>query len=221
MTMSIRAIGTAGVLCGLLLAGCGETSTSETAAKPNGPSKEGEKLLLSSAPAEALEVKAAREEAATDEEVVVVGRIGGSVDPWVEGLAAFTVVDNSLKACSDIPGDKCPTPWDYCCESSVGQSRTLVKFVDESGAVIDTDARELLGVSELQTVFVKGKAQRDADGNLSLLATGIYVQPESGLDHDHSTGDGHDHDHEHHDGEEGHGHDHDHEGHHDDETSES
>ena len=37
------------------------------------------------------------------------------------------------------------------------------------------DARELLKVKELSTVVIKGKAKRDADGNLTVLANGVYV----------------------------------------------
>jgi hypothetical protein len=36
---------------------------------------------------------------------------------WIEGRAAFSLVDQSLKACSDVEGDDCPVPWDYCCET--------------------------------------------------------------------------------------------------------
>ncbi|MCA9053648.1 MAG: hypothetical protein KDA75_07410 [Planctomycetaceae bacterium] len=199
-----RSLGT-WLCCGatLVCLGCGGSTTPEpSAAEIRTPSEAGKKLLLAEAPTGAVDVKAAREQAAADQEIVVVGRIGGSVDPWVDGMAAFTIVDRSLKACSDIPGDKCPTPWDYCCESDVGQARTLVKFVGEQGEVITTHAQELLGVSELQTVYVQGKAQRDADGNLSLVASRIYVQPGTGAVHLHEDA-GHNHAHEHH-------HDHDH-----------
>ena len=79
------------------------------------------------------------------------------------------------------------------------KARLLVKLVDESGKLVNTDARTLLGISELQTVYVKGKAQRDADGNLSVLASQVYADrgddaptAQAGADHDH---DHHDHSH--------------------------
>lgn len=164
----------------LIIAGCsGDTSTTNSSAPvaPTGPSAAGKALLLDSQPDGAKEVLAARNDAKDDEEIVVVGRIGGGTDPWVQGMAAFSIVDNSLKACSDIPGDKCPTPWDYCCEADLPKARTLVKLVGADGNVIGTDARELLGVHELQTVYVQGRARRDAEGNLSVLASRIYVAP--------------------------------------------
>lgn len=38
------------------------------------------------------------------------------------------------------------------------------------------DARKLLNVKELSTVVVKGEAQRDEAGNLTVLASGVYVK---------------------------------------------
>ena len=138
---------------------------------------DGSAYLLNEEPAGAQEVIAARESAADGDDVAVVGRIGGGKNPWVEGQAAFTLVDNSLKACSDIPGDKCPVPWDYCCETpKLPTSTALVKVVDDNGDLVKADARKLLGVTELSTVVVEGKAQRDEEGNMTVLARHVYVK---------------------------------------------
>ena len=51
-------------------------------------------------------------------------------------------------------------------------------MVDNKGDAVRTPARELLGVKESQTVVVRGKAKRDDKGNLTVLATGVYVRPE-------------------------------------------
>ncbi|MGI9430409.1 MAG: hypothetical protein ACR2NM_17235, partial [Bythopirellula sp.] len=137
---------------------------------------DGSKFLLSTEPEGARDVIAVREAAADGDDVLVVGRIGGGENPWVEGRAAFSLVDNSLKACSDIPGDMCKKPWDYCCETDkLPASTALIKVVGEDGDLVRTDARKLLNVKELSTVVVKGKAQRDDTGNLVVLATGVYV----------------------------------------------
>ena len=121
---------------------------------------------------------ALRKNAQNEDAVVVVGRIGGSRDPWVEGRAAFSIVDLSLKACSDIEGDKCKIPWDYCCQTDLLPKATvLVKVVDNSGSLVETDSRELLAVKELNTVIVNGTAKRDDAGNLTVLASRIYVKP--------------------------------------------
>ena len=202
----IMALAFLGLAAGLL-AGCGSgDSASQTAASV---APIGKAYLLASEPADGKDVVAAREAAKDGEEVTVVGRIGGDTTPWVNGMAAFKIVDPAAKSCSDIPGDNCPTPWDYCCESDLGQKTALVKVVGADGKPVSTDARELLGVKELQTVVVTGKAKRDDAGNLTILAEKVYVRP--GGDKP-AAGDGHGHEgHEHGHGHEGH--DHSHEGH--------
>jgi hypothetical protein len=48
--------------------------------------------------------------------------------------------------------------------------------VDEQGKTLPTGARELFGISELTTVVVRGKASRDDKGNLTVIASGLYVR---------------------------------------------
>ncbi len=153
--------------------GCTQESAEQTSAS----SVDGAMFTLSNEPEGAKEVIQVREDAEDGDEVVIVGRIGGGENPWIDDRAAFTIVDNSLRACSDIPGDGCKKPWDYCCETpKLPTSTALVKVVDESGDLVQTDARQLLNVEELSTVVVRGKAKRDDDGNLTVLASGVYVK---------------------------------------------
>lgn len=160
----------------VLAAGCGRQQTVETPPAMEPPS--GAQYLLTEEPQNARDVIAVREDAQDEADVTVVGRIGGSRDPWVEGRAAFSIVDLSLKACSDIEGDECKTPWDYCCQTDLLPKATvLVKVVDESGNLIDTDSRKLLSVEELDTVVACGKAKRDGAGNLTVLTNKLYVMP--------------------------------------------
>ena len=160
----------------LVFAGCGGASSEPAPAASSAP--ESSTYLLGAEPAEAKDVIAARTDTKNDEAVVVVGRIGGDMKPWIEGRAAFSIVDRSLVPCNEREGDDCPTPWDYCCDTDkFPEAKALVKVVDEAGKLVGTDARELLGVKELQTVVVKGKAQRDEAGNLTVLADGVYVRP--------------------------------------------
>ena len=186
--------------------GCSSNPDVETPTTSESSSS-GTKYLLSSAPADPRDVIAVRESAENDQDVVVIGRIGGGTDPWVEDMAAFTLVDRSLAACTDIPGDNCPTPWDYCCVTDqLPGATTFVKVVDDQGQIVPTGARELLGVSELQTVVIKGKARKDADGNVTVLASGVYIDPTNPgqVKHEHAAHDhehaGHNHDDHHHDG---------------------
>lgn len=131
--------------------------------------------LLKKEPKDAKEVAAIRGKAKHGEEVVVIGRIGGRQNPWIKGAAAFSIVDRSLKSCDEIPGDTCPTPWDYCCEADLAKSTVFVKFVGADGKVVKQDARKLLKVKELQTVVIKGTAQRDKQDNVVILASGLFL----------------------------------------------
>ncbi|MFI4874523.1 MAG: hypothetical protein ACIALR_04270 [Blastopirellula sp. JB062] len=164
-------------LISLLTLGCAAEPSAQTANTATGPSAAGAEYVLSSEPAGAIGVAEARESAEDAKDVVVVGRIGGSANPWIEELAAFSLVDTTLKACSDIPGDACEKPWDYCCATDqLPTSTALVKVIDAQGEVVKQDARQLLGVKELSTVVVQGKANRDEDGNLTILASNIFVK---------------------------------------------
>ncbi|MDX1946979.1 MAG: hypothetical protein SFU86_16370 [Pirellulaceae bacterium] len=154
------------------LAGCGTPAAPPASA---GPSAEGQAFLLATEPAAAKGVKEARASAKDADEVTLVGRIGGDAKPWIEGQAAFLVVDSALKPCGADEG--CPTPWDYCCDADqLPNNKAIVKFVDGSGKTVATDARQLLGLKELQTVVVHGRAQRDEAGNLTVLADGVFVR---------------------------------------------
>ena len=164
-----RGMMSAFLMTGLALTmGCGQNATTTSTA-----SGEDSRYVLSSEPAGAESVMAARENVQDGEPVAVLGRIGGEANPWVDGLAAFTIVDPSLQPCTD----GCETPWDYCCDTdALPKATATVKLVDATGQVLGKDARELLKVKELTTVVVKGRAKRDSAGNLTVLADGVYVK---------------------------------------------
>lgn len=156
-----------------VLIGCGQSPMQEKA----GSAKiDTAKYILSSEPEGAQNVSAAVKDAQNDQEVVLVGRIGGSTNPWVEGIAAFNIVDTSLRPCSEIEGDSCPTPWDYCCDINVlPQSTATVKLVDEQGQPVMADAKEAFGLKELQTIVAHGKVKKGKD-SFVVLADKIYVR---------------------------------------------
>ena len=132
--------------------------------------------MVDSEPAGAIPVGEARESTEDGQDVTLVGLIGGSSDPFVEGLAAFTIVDPKVPYCA--PDEGCPTPWDYCCtQDQVKDNIATVKIVDEVGRPVVHGARGLLGVKELSTVVVKGKAKRDDQGNLTVSANQVFVRP--------------------------------------------
>lgn len=180
MTNNSWLVGTVLAL-GAFVVGCGQAPT---ASAPQAsqvspvPSAAGKEILLTEEPTDAKPVADAREGAEDGAEVTVLGRIGGGVNPWVEGRAAFTIVDPKVEYCQ--PGEGCPTPWDYCCKTDqLPGNRAMIKVVNSAGETVEEDARKLLGVKELQTVVVKGKAKRDEAGNLTVLAERVFVMPET------------------------------------------
>jgi hypothetical protein len=163
----------------MLALGCGQkTSQSGNSAspqRPSAPSAEGAKFILAQEPSQAKGVLAVREESKDGDEVAIVGRIGGSTRPMGK-RATFTIVDPSLKHCGVSGDDGCLTPWDYCCEPGRTKATAMIKFVGADGEPLATDARTLLAVMELDLVVIRGKAQRDKDRNLVVLADGVYLR---------------------------------------------
>ena len=161
------------------IAGCARTAS---------PSKQGSSgelgalselnLILPEEPVSAKNVLEIKQSVNDGDEVVVVGRIGGSKSPFT-GRSAFTIVDCSLKSCSDREGDNCPHPWDYCCEApeDLAKATILVKFVDNAGKTLAQDARRSLGLRELQTVVIRGVARRNGDsGGIAIVGSGVFVR---------------------------------------------
>ena len=164
-------LGIAAASAAIFVTGCSSPTSDIPAAAVN-PA-----YLLGERPADVQPVADMRKAAVDGDEVAVIGRIGGGANPWVEGRAAFTIVDPKLEPCQ--PGEGCPTPWDYCCSTDqLPENKALVKIVDAAGDTVEQDAKSLLGVKELQTVVVKGKAKRDAAGNLTVLASGVFIVPD-------------------------------------------
>ncbi len=157
----------------VIAAGCGRVSNTPAGGSTEGAAAAaGSSYRLSNEPAGAKDVKLARSSAKNDEEVVVVGRIGDDGSPWIDGMAAFTIVDLSLEPCTD---GACGNP--FCEADGLPNSKAMVKVVDGQGQIVATESRQLLGVKELQTVVVRGKAKRDEAGNLTILASGVFVRP--------------------------------------------
>ena len=164
------------VVAAVAIAGCGRKESKPVAT--NDASAAGAKYLTQDEPTGAQPVAEAMKAAEDQAEVTIVGRIGGEKEPWVEDLAAFMIVDPSLKPCNEIPGDTCDTPWDYCCEKSetMQTHSVTVKFADEKGGVVPVDARKLFDLKPLQTVVVKGRLQKDKSGNMSVVAEKMHVR---------------------------------------------
>jgi hypothetical protein len=161
-----------------LAAGCGPKGEPGKGGKGGDPSAvaDGKKYLLDTEPSGAKGVLETRKQAKDGDEVVMVGHIAGSKKPFVEGRASFSVLDLSIKACPAEEG--CPTPWDCCCTppEELRAATAQVKFVGSDGKTLNAGAKELLGVKELSVVVVKGKADRDDKGNLTVVASALHVR---------------------------------------------
>ncbi len=170
-------MGYVGLALVTVIVGCGKSVSSPTP-QTSAPAAVQSDVLLKEQPTDAKPVADVRESAEDGVEVTILGRIGGGSNPWVDGRAAFTIVDPKIEPCK--PSEGCPTPWDYCCSTDqLPKNRAMIKVVDSTGGTVEQDARKLLGVKELQTVVVKGKAKRDEAGNLTVLADGVFIVPEA------------------------------------------
>jgi hypothetical protein len=166
-------------LVALGVIGCGTNAGTYTGTASAPAAAPNQAYLLTEAPADAKPVVEVREAAQDGDEVTIIGRVGGAVDPWVAGRASFLIVDPSLVPCSEKPDDHCPTPWDYCCDSDrLPVSMATIKIVDEAGQTVPQDAKSLLGLKELARVTIRGQAKRDEAGNLVVLAKQIHIAPE-------------------------------------------
>lgn len=156
----------------LLAVGCNQSETASTEAAAATAQSQ---YTAATEPAGAIPVGEARQSSQDGQDITLVGVIGGSSKPFVEGLAAFTVVDQKVPYCAAEEG--CPTPWDYCCtQDQVKDNVATIKIVDDAGNPVAQDARELLDVKELSTVVVTGKANRDDQGNLTIAANQVFVR---------------------------------------------
>lgn len=153
--------------------GCSQSSSEATTSQAGTAMPDASRYRLSHEPAGAMDVIAARQAAKDKQEIVVVGRIGGGINPWIEGRAAFLLVDaTAASSCEEDGCDEGCT----CHAEELAEATTLIKFVDENGSTLPFDARQLLNLEEKQTVVVRGIAKRGPDDNLSVVASGIYVR---------------------------------------------
>lgn len=135
--------------------------------------------LFASLPGEnAMSVIDAKASAKEGDNVVVRGRIGGSGSPFVEGRAMFTIVDASMLACSDTPGDGCKTPWDYCCEqpADIARHAATVRVNRPDGTVLRASLKDEGGLRELSTIVVRGTVAQSDGSVLVIDADAISVE---------------------------------------------
>lgn len=162
------------VLAVAISIGCGRSTEPRTMA--TAVSIDSKKYLLQEEPDGAIGVIAARESAEDGKPLVMVGRIGGTANPWIDGRAAFTLLDASMSVVAEGEEGENAICTEACCDDLRKDCTALVKFVDAQGSVIPVDSRQLLGVKESDMLVVEGKAQKDKTGNFVMLANRIYIR---------------------------------------------
>jgi hypothetical protein len=166
--------------CGLALAiavaGCSKGDKHQASSGPLPKSDLADSYLLKAKPADAKGAAEVRKSAKTGDQVVVTGIVGGRKTPFVDGVAAFTIVDEAAKKCT---ADECETPWDFCCETpeNLAAGSVTIEFRDQGGRPIKTPARGFHGLDNMKTVVVTGEAKRDEANNVVVVANGVFIQP--------------------------------------------
>jgi hypothetical protein len=157
----------------LMLSACGESPDTKTTQSTDAPTPA---WVLASAPAQASDVATAKQSAEEGDQITLRGRIGGRKDPIADGSPVFTIVDLAIPHCKQLHGDRCPTPWDYCCEDprTLTDNAATVQIVDAQGRPIDASPAAH-GFAPLDEVIVVGSvAPRPDDRVLTVRATAVH-----------------------------------------------
>ena len=126
-----------------------------------------------------LPVAEAKRRVEAGQDITLVGRIGGSEEPFAGDRAVFTVVDLSLKSCAHMDDpDHCATPWDYCCEdrTALRMGTATVEIAGPDGRPLAGSVRGTAGLDPLAVVTVVGTVtDRNDKGLLVVRAKRIEV----------------------------------------------
>lgn len=163
----------------LCMSGCGRNTTLESEQAKTSDMLE-EFIETGFADKAVMTFDGVRQLNGTDTEVVVAGRIGGRIDPFAKGFAAFVLTGEKVQFCDEMgDNDHCQTSWDACCEDPdlIANHRALVQLTGLEGLPLPLDLKESGVLIENQTVTVVGKLDvQSTSGNLIINATKIYLQ---------------------------------------------
>ena len=167
-----------GMWISTVVTGCGGSTSANVDGSGVTPvAFDSSKYVLAEEPDDAIGVIAARESAKNGEHVVIVGRIGGATNPWIEGRAAFMLMDASMTLVANgTDSGSNQICMDECCAQERTACTTLVKVVDQDGRILPADTRRLFGVAANDMVVVRGIASKDEEGNFVVLADGVHVR---------------------------------------------
>lgn len=139
-------------------------------------------LFVEAAPPDARGVGELKADAQASGSITITGKVGGRVNPFVEGAAIFVLTDGALKSCTDLHPGACETPWDYCCEpkDSLMANTATIQVVDKDGKPLRTSLEGAHGLIGLATVTVVGTIAEKGDDLLIVNAEHIHVTPSAG-----------------------------------------
>ncbi|TLD70991.1 hypothetical protein FEM03_08715 [Phragmitibacter flavus] len=145
------------------------------------PKSEVLKKVFATAPSgKPAAIHKARTTAKPGETITLKGRVMGNLKPFVDGRSIFILGDpETLKACSDIPGDACETPWDNCCDDpeALKQGTATIQVIDAKGRVLKEGIENVNGLQKLSYVTVSGTVAPGSSDKLLLLnADAIQVE---------------------------------------------
>jgi len=160
--------------------GCGgnQEETPPTSSIPTDAAGLRGKLVAAQPFPDAIPVGQARREFQPEQEITIVGQVGGTVDPISRDFASFVMADEQVYFCDEMPEETCPAPWDACCEDpeTLMANRASVLFLDENGEPLRGDLQDAFGLQGLDRVAVQGVvAPGSSSENLILHASGIYL----------------------------------------------
>jgi hypothetical protein len=158
--------------------GCGgaEERSNPSAGAPSGSAPAGAptlpaQLVLAAEPAGARPIAEIIATLTAPAAVVARGRVGE------EGKQSwFTLADAAIKPCTET-GDECPTPWDYCCTSNEDKAKNMATVeLHAGGKLLEQSPLGFAGLDHLKEVVVTGQATKDDGGNVTIVASGIWVK---------------------------------------------
>ena len=164
------------------LAACSETGTDDGAATtPAAPEQPA--WLAASLPPGAMDVAVVKKTAKEGDTVIVRGRIGGRVEPMSTDSAVFIMMDPAIPSCADLHGDRCATPWDYCCETpeALVANNATVSLLGPAGTTpLEVDLAGH-GFAPLDEIIVVGTVgPRPTDDVFVIEAESLYRVPAAG-----------------------------------------
>ncbi len=164
----------------LALASCdGKKEVATLTPAAPAPSPELSKILNTAPSGTPVAIGKVRGTAKPGETITLSGKIMGNISPFVAGRAAFILGDPEIiTSCDTMPGDKCETPWDACCDTpeKKKQGTATIQVVDAQGRALKEPLEGIGGLEKLAKVTVTGTVAKESNEDVLLVnATAIQA----------------------------------------------